>query len=144
MNEADGRLVLVDPDAVETSAESDLELVICVVETPVAVGVRFASVDEVLLRYSRRGHDAGLPVVVIGGWFIDAQRVPEIGACNPNATLAQRQRCAEAEYAKIQPSLAYMERIKWWRGAALVVVFGTAGASLGTAALVRRRDARRT
>ena len=44
-------------------------------------------------------------LVVIGGWFIDAQRVPEFRDCDTTATLARRQRCAGTEYAKIQPAV---------------------------------------
>jgi hypothetical protein len=90
------------------------------------------------------GIGAILLLLVIGGWFIDAQRVPEIRNCDPKATRAQWQRCADAEYAKIEPALAYMDRLKWWRWAAIVVVLGSAGACVASLALTRKRDAPNT
>ena len=86
------------------------------------------------------GIGAILLLFVIGGWFIDAQRVPEIHNCDSEATLAQQQQCADAEYAKIEPSLSYMERVRWWRIAAVVVFLGSAGACLASLAFTRRRD----
>jgi hypothetical protein len=81
-----------------------------------------------------------LLLLVFGGWFLDAQLVPEFRDCDPSAAVAELERCVEAQKAQAEAAHGYADRTLLWRAALLVVLFGTVGAMLVTA-LLGRRDA---
>ena len=81
-----------------------------------------------------------LLLLVAVGWYVDGRLVPEFRDCDPNAPLAQFERCVDAQHAQVEASQRYVGRITFWRGALLVVVLGTAGALLVTTLVARQHD----
>lgn len=69
-----------------------------------------------------------LLVLVAAAWFLDARLVPDIQDCDPSTytTEAEWRRCVYRESGKVEPTYAYLDRVRWWRRGVALIAIATA------------------